>query len=78
MLSASELAEARATIHRALGEDLRYGPDVTTRATVPDGTRTTASLVTREPGVIAGLDIALLGARRGPRRRRIPGAAPSG
>ena len=59
-LSASELGEARATIRRALGEDLRYGPDVTTRATVPDGTRTTASLVTREPGVIAGLDIALL------------------
>ncbi|MGA9492600.1 MAG: carboxylating nicotinate-nucleotide diphosphorylase [Mycobacterium sp.] len=60
MLSASELAEARATIRRALSEDLRYGPDVTTRATVPDGARTTASLVTREPGVIAGVDIALL------------------
>ena len=43
-----------------LAEDLRYGPDVTTRATVPAGTRTTASLVTREPGVIAGLDVALL------------------
>ena len=42
MLSASELAEARATIRRALDEDLRYGPDVTTRATVPDDATTTA------------------------------------
>jgi nicotinate-nucleotide pyrophosphorylase (carboxylating) len=59
-LSASELAEARATISRALDEDLRYGPDVTTAATVPDGSRTTASLITRAPGVVAGADIALL------------------
>jgi nicotinate-nucleotide pyrophosphorylase (carboxylating) len=59
-LSECELAEARATISRALDEDLRYGPDVTTLATVPDGATTTASLVTREPGVIAGVDVALL------------------
>jgi nicotinate-nucleotide pyrophosphorylase (carboxylating) len=59
-LSPCELAEARATISRALDEDLRYGPDVTTSATVPDGAITTASLITREPGVIAGLDVALL------------------
>ncbi|MGH3595034.1 MAG: carboxylating nicotinate-nucleotide diphosphorylase [Mycobacterium sp.] len=59
-LSERELAEARATISRALDEDLRYGPDVTTLATVADGTMTTASLMTREPGVIAGVDIALL------------------
>ena len=60
MLSESEVAEARETIKRALDEDLRYGPDVTTLATVPDGATTTASLVTREPGVIAGVDVALL------------------
>jgi nicotinate-nucleotide pyrophosphorylase (carboxylating) len=59
-LSVCELAEARATISRALDEDLRYGPDVTTAATVPDGAKTTASLITREPGVVAGVDIALL------------------
>jgi nicotinate-nucleotide pyrophosphorylase (carboxylating) len=59
-LSESELTEARATIKRALDEDLRYGPDVTTAATVPDGATTTASLITRSPGVIAGVDIALL------------------
>ena len=59
-LSESELVEARATIKRALDEDLRYGPDVTTAAIVPEGATTTASLITREPGVIAGVDIALL------------------
>jgi nicotinate-nucleotide pyrophosphorylase (carboxylating) len=58
--SECELVEARATISRALAEDLRYGPDVTTLATVPDGAATTASLITREPGVIAGVDFALL------------------
>lgn len=59
-LSEGELSEARAVVTRALDEDLRYGPDVTTRATVPAGATTTASLVTREPGVIAGVEIALV------------------
>lgn len=59
-LSDCELAEARVTISRALDEDLRYGPDVTTLATVPDGATATAALVTREAGVIAGVDVALL------------------
>ncbi|WP_102140941.1 carboxylating nicotinate-nucleotide diphosphorylase [Mycobacterium hubeiense] len=59
-LSDYELAEARATVARGLEEDLRYGPDVTTLATVPADSETTASLVTREPGVIAGVDLALL------------------
>jgi nicotinate-nucleotide pyrophosphorylase (carboxylating) len=59
-LSEGELVEARATIGRALDEDLRYGPDVTTAATVPDDATTTAALITRESGVVAGVDIALL------------------
>jgi nicotinate-nucleotide pyrophosphorylase (carboxylating) len=59
-LSDYEFAEARATIARALDEDLRYGPDVTTLATVPADTTTTAAMVTREPGVAAGVDVALL------------------
>jgi nicotinate-nucleotide pyrophosphorylase (carboxylating) len=59
-LSDGEIAEARETVKRALDEDLRYGPDVTTLATVPDGATITASLITREPGVIAGVDVALL------------------
>jgi nicotinate-nucleotide pyrophosphorylase (carboxylating) len=59
-LSADELTEARRVIARALEEDLRYGPDVTTLATVPADVTTTASMVAREAGVIAGVDIALL------------------
>jgi nicotinate-nucleotide pyrophosphorylase (carboxylating) len=59
-LSADELTQARTVIARALEEDLRYGPDVTTLATVAADTTTTASMATREPGVIAGVEIALL------------------
>jgi nicotinate-nucleotide pyrophosphorylase (carboxylating) len=60
MLSDCELDAARDTIRRALQEDLRYGPDITTLATVPAGAVASASMVPREPGVIAGLDVALL------------------
>lgn len=59
-LSEAELTEARAVIARALDEDLRYGPDVTTLATVPADATTTASVVSREPGVLAGADVALM------------------
>ncbi len=60
VLSDAELAEARLVITRALDEDLRYGPDVTTAATVPADAVATAALVPRVPGVIAGVDLALL------------------
>jgi nicotinate-nucleotide pyrophosphorylase (carboxylating) len=60
VLSDAELDEARATIARALDEDLRYGADVTSLATVAPDAITTASMVTREAGVAAGVDIALL------------------
>ena len=59
-LSAEELAEARTVAARALEEDLRFGPDITTLATVPADATTIASVVTRVPGVIAGVDVALL------------------
>jgi len=59
-LTATELAEARAVIVRALDEDLRYGPDITTLATVPTDAVTTAAMVTRADGVAAGIDVALL------------------
>ena len=59
-LSEHEVAEARAVISRALDEDLRYGPDITTQATVPADATTAAALVARESGVIAGCDVALL------------------
>jgi nicotinate-nucleotide pyrophosphorylase (carboxylating) len=60
MLSDGELSAARDIIRRGLQEDLRYGPDITTLATVPAGAVATASMVPREPGVIAGVDVALL------------------
>ncbi|GAY18439.1 carboxylating nicotinate-nucleotide diphosphorylase [Mycobacterium sp. shizuoka-1] len=59
-LTDDELAQAHLTIARGLEEDLRYGPDITTLATVPADARTVAGLVTREPGVAAGIDVALL------------------
>jgi nicotinate-nucleotide pyrophosphorylase (carboxylating) len=59
-LSDSELSAARDIIRRGLEEDLRYGPDITTSATVPAGAVAAASMVPRDPGVIAGIDIALL------------------
>lgn len=55
-----ERAEARAVIARALEEDLRYGPDVTTTATVGADASTTGSMVPREPGVLAGGDLAVM------------------
>jgi len=59
-LSADELLEARAVIERGLDEDLRYGPDITTVATVPADAVTRAAVVSRSDGVAAGIDIALL------------------
>ncbi|GAA5059198.1 carboxylating nicotinate-nucleotide diphosphorylase [Nocardia callitridis] len=47
-------------IRTALDEDLRYGPDVTTAATVPLDTRVRATVAARQPGVVAGLDVGLL------------------
>ena len=58
--TADERAEALITIRRGLDEDLRYGPDITTIATVPENLDTTAALIAREPGVAAGVDIGLL------------------
>ena len=52
-------AEVKALITLALDEDLRYGPDVTTAATVPEGAVATAVLSSRQYGVLAGLDVAL-------------------
>jgi len=52
-------AEVERAIRTALEEDLRYGPDVTSAATAPPGARATAEVVAREPGVLAGLPVAL-------------------
>lgn len=59
-MTADERSEALVAIRRGLEEDLRYGPDVTTLATVPADARTTAAVVAREAGVAAGIDVAAL------------------
>lgn len=63
-VAASELGdpvtdEVRALIRTALGEDLRYGPDVTSVATVPADAVTDAAIVSRGDGVIAGVPVVL-------------------
>ena len=59
-LTAAELAEAHAVIVKGLDEDLRYGPDITSLATVSADAVTTAAMITRADGVAAGIDVALL------------------
>ncbi|HEY7918683.1 MAG TPA: carboxylating nicotinate-nucleotide diphosphorylase [Streptosporangiaceae bacterium] len=46
-------------VRGALDEDLRYGPDVTSAATAAPGAQAVAGVVAREPGVLAGLPVAL-------------------
>jgi nicotinate-nucleotide pyrophosphorylase (carboxylating) len=43
----------------ALAEDLRFGPDITTFATVPADRTAAAAVVARRSGVLAGLPVAL-------------------
>ena len=46
-------------VRAALEEDLRYGPDVTSAATAAPDARAMAGVVARQPGVLAGLPVAL-------------------
>lgn len=55
-----DLAETLTLIRLALDEDLRYGEDVTSAATVPADARGEAAMVSRSHGVVAGLDVGLL------------------
>ncbi len=50
-------------VRQALLEDLGRAGDITTDAIVPAGLRTTTVLAARQPGVVAGLDIAALAFR---------------
>jgi len=50
-------AELEDVVARALAEDVGTG-DLTTLATVPRGTRTRATMLQKEPGVLFGLDAA--------------------
>ncbi|ADG78624.1 nicotinate-nucleotide diphosphorylase (carboxylating) OS=Tsukamurella paurometabola (strain ATCC 8368/ DSM / CCUG 35730 / CIP 100753 / JCM 10117 / KCTC 9821 / NBRC 16120 / NCIMB 702349 / NCTC 13040) OX=521096 GN=Tpau_2012 PE=3 SV=1 [Tsukamurella paurometabola] len=67
-------AEVVRLIRTALDEDLRYGPDVTSAATVPDGATTVARVVSREHGVLAGIPAAewVLDEVVGPGNYRVP------
>ncbi|MGC2174997.1 MAG: carboxylating nicotinate-nucleotide diphosphorylase [Acidimicrobiales bacterium] len=56
-LDAHEVARL---VDRALDEDLRYGPDVTTEATIRADQQATADVVAREKGVVCGVDVALV------------------
>ena len=50
---------AERAVRAALDEDLHYGPDHTTAATAPSGATATAAVIARQPGVLAGLPVAL-------------------
>jgi nicotinate-nucleotide pyrophosphorylase (carboxylating) len=56
-LDAHEVARL---VDLALDEDLRYGPDVTTEATIRADQQATADVVAREKGVVCGVDVALI------------------
>ena len=55
-----DLEETRAHIEAALDEDLAWGPDATTIATIGADVTGTAEIVAREPGCLAGVPVAAL------------------
>lgn len=55
-----DLDRARQVVRTALEEDLRYGPDATTAATVPADAVAEAAFNTRRAGVVAGLPVVRL------------------
>jgi nicotinate-nucleotide pyrophosphorylase (carboxylating) len=56
---AIELTELEPLVSRALAEDVGSG-DLTTQATVPEGTRARARITQKQPGVLFGVDAAEL------------------
>ncbi|OLF16110.1 carboxylating nicotinate-nucleotide diphosphorylase [Actinophytocola xanthii] len=54
-----DLADLRRVVATALEEDLRYGPDATTAATVAEATEAVAELTPRASGTVAGVPAAL-------------------
>jgi len=67
-------------VQRALDEDLAYGPDVTSRATVPVDQRVRAAFVARGRGTLAGMAVvaASLDVAVGPGRWSVLAAASDG
>ncbi|WP_219419059.1 carboxylating nicotinate-nucleotide diphosphorylase [Pseudonocardia nigra] len=55
MVTGPDLDDLRRVVATALQEDLRYGPDGTTAATVPLVAVAVGTFAAREPGVLAGL-----------------------
>ena len=53
-----DTSEVKRLVKLALDEDLRYGPDVTTNATIAPNAKSVAEVVARQPGVVAGLPVA--------------------
>ncbi|TFV91337.1 carboxylating nicotinate-nucleotide diphosphorylase [Blastococcus sp. CT_GayMR16] len=51
-------AEVEGVVRRALEEDLAFGPDVTTDATVSVRAQATGDVVPRSPGMLAGIPVA--------------------
>lgn len=54
-----DVPDVHRVVTTALAEDLRYGPDATTNATVPESARALAELTPRTTGVVAGNPVAL-------------------
>lgn len=54
-----DMDDVRRVITTALAEDLRYGPDATTEATVPADAVAVAELTPRKAGVLAGIPVAV-------------------
>ncbi|HWM07530.1 MAG TPA: carboxylating nicotinate-nucleotide diphosphorylase [Actinophytocola sp.] len=54
-----DLADVRRVVETALAEDLRYGQDATTEATVPASAVAVAELTPRVAGTVAGVPVAL-------------------
>ncbi|MBP2324064.1 nicotinate-nucleotide pyrophosphorylase (carboxylating) [Kibdelosporangium banguiense] len=54
------MTEIDQIVDRALDEDLRYGPDATTEATVPADAIGIAEITPRSPGVLSGGAVALI------------------
>ena len=57
--SGLEATELERVIGAALAEDLRYGPDLTSEATIPTTRTTRAAVVARQRGVLCGNVVAL-------------------
>ena len=57
--SGLEVTELERVVATALAEDLRYGPDLTSEATIPATRSTRAAVVARQRGVLCGHVVAL-------------------